>query len=69
MGRNIAEESSITSFWGGWLATFILLPFGIYLTKRATKGIGLVNFDTFSRPIKEFMNRFKKTKQPLGNDR
>ena len=69
MGRNIAEESSITSFWGGWLATFILLPFGIYLTKRATKGIGLVNFDKFSRPIKEFMNRFKKTKQPLGNDR
>jgi lipopolysaccharide export system permease protein len=62
MGRNIAEESSISSLAGGWLATMVLLPFGIFLTKRATNGMGLVNFDKFSAPIKKLLERFKKTK-------
>lgn len=62
LGRNISEESSISSFFGGWLATIVLLPFGIFLTKRATNGMGLVNFDKFSAPIKNILKRFNKTK-------
>jgi len=65
LGRNIAEESSISSIFGGWLATLILLPFGIFLTRRATKGIGLVNFDKYTVPINKFFKRFKKTKTTL----
>ncbi|MFC2110388.1 LptF/LptG family permease, partial [Bacteroidota bacterium] len=62
LGRNIAEESSISSTMGGWFATVILLPFAFFLTKRATKGIGLINFDKFTMPIKNIVQRFKKTK-------
>ncbi|WP_139959632.1 LptF/LptG family permease [Flavicella sediminum] len=62
LGRNIAEESSISSTMGGWFATMILTPFAFFLTKRATKGIGLVNFDKISMPIKNIIQRFKKTK-------
>ena len=65
LGKNIAEESSISAIFGGWLATLILLPFGIFLTWRATKGTGLVNFDKYTLPIKTFFNRFKKTKTTL----
>lgn len=62
MGRNIAEESSISSLVGAWLATMVLLPFGIFLTKRAANGMGLVNFDKFFVPIKKLLEHLKKTK-------
>ena len=64
LGRNIAEESSISSVFGGWLATFILLPFGIMLTRRATKGTSSINFDTYTIAIKTYFNRFRKQKEP-----
>jgi lipopolysaccharide export system permease protein len=68
LGKNIAEESSISASFGGWFASMILLPFAFFLTKRATKGIGLVNFDRFTIPIKHFLYRFKKNNRK-GNDR
>jgi lipopolysaccharide export system permease protein len=68
LGRNIAEESSISATFGGWFASMILLPFAFLLTKRATKGTGLVNFDQFTRPVQQFLHRFKKNNRK-GNDR
>jgi lipopolysaccharide export system permease protein len=68
LGRNIAEESSISATFGGWFASMILLPFAFLLTKRATKGIGLVNFDRFALPIQYFLHRFKKNNR-IGNDK
>jgi lipopolysaccharide export system permease protein len=64
LGRNIAEESSISSVLGGWLATFILLPFGLFLTKRATKGTSTISFDKYTIAVKTFFNRFRKQKEP-----
>ena len=58
-GKNIAEESSISATFGGWLATMLLAPFGIILTRRATKGIGLVNFDKYTLFIKTTIRRIK----------
>lgn len=58
-GKNIAEESSISATFGGWLATMLLAPFGIILTRRATKGIGLVNFDKYTLFIKTTTRRIK----------
>lgn len=65
LGRNIAEESSISSAFGGWLATAILFPFGVFLTIRASKGTtSTINFDKYTIAIKTFFNRFKKQKEP-----
>lgn len=62
LGKNIAEESSISSLIGGWLATVILTPLGILLTRRATKGTSSGGFDRVSTSITNFFKRFTKTK-------
>lgn len=63
LGKNIAEESSISTVVGGWLATVVLFPLGVFLTRRATKGTTTFNFDRFTMPIKVIFNRFFKRKQ------
>jgi len=60
LGSNMARVSSIPAYLGAWLATIIMLPFGIYLTRKATAEIGLFNIDAFLQPINNFFNRFKK---------
>lgn len=64
LAKNIAEESSISSTLGGWLATLIIFPFGVYLTRRASKGTASFNFDALSIAMKAFFKRFKKQKEP-----
>lgn len=62
LGKNLAEESAVSSIFGGWLSTIILLPFGILLTRRAAKDKGLFNIDTFFNSIKKIFNRSKPKK-------
>jgi len=59
-GKNMAEESAISSILGGWLSTIFLLPFGILLTRRAAKDKGILNVKLFIDTIKE---KFKRTKK------
>lgn len=61
LGKNLAEESAISTLFGSWLSTIILLPFGFFLTKRATTGMGIFNIDTFFENI---LKIFKKNKKP-----
>ena len=56
-GKNLAEESTISSFLGSWIAAFIMIPMGILLTRRATKDKGIFNLDAITQPI---INFFKK---------
>ena len=56
-GRNLAEESSVTAALGSWIAAIIMIPFGFFLTRRATKDMGLFNIDTLTQPI---IQLFKK---------
>lgn len=61
-GKNLSEESAITTLLGGWISTLILLPFGILLTRRATQGMGIFNIDSVLDSIKKFFDRFTKKK-------
>ncbi|MEQ6123815.1 LptF/LptG family permease [Pseudotenacibaculum sp. MALMAid0570] len=56
-GRNLAEESSITAIQGAWVSSVIMIPFAFFLTRRASKGMGLFNIDVFLQPITKI---FKK---------
>lgn len=56
-GKNLAEESSISAFLGGWISAFIMIPLAILLTRRATRDKGLFNIDAILQPI---INIFKK---------
>jgi len=58
LGGNLAEESVISALFGSWLSTLILLPFGILLTRRAAKGMGIFNIDTIFNNIQKFFNKF-----------
>lgn len=61
-GRNLSEESAISALFGSWLSTLILLPFGVLLTRRATKGMGIFNIDAIFDNIKKFFEKFTKMK-------
>ncbi|WP_373284824.1 LptF/LptG family permease [Muriicola marianensis] len=58
---NYAKEGNIHPVLGAWLSTLIMLPLGIFLTRRATADKGLMSFghvwDTISEGIKK---RFKR---------
>jgi len=59
-GKNMAESNTISPFMGGWLATFVLLPFGILLMVRARNDKGLFDIDAFLRPLTNFINKVFK---------
>ncbi|MFS4455659.1 LptF/LptG family permease [Maribacter sp. 2304DJ31-5] len=54
---NYAKENNIHPMLGAWMSTLIMLPLGIFLTKRATEDKGMVNFgivtDFFKNLIKK----------------
>lgn len=60
LGKNMAESNKVSPFIGGWLSTFILLPFGVILMIRATRDKGLFNIDAFLHPISSFFNKLFK---------
>ena len=57
-GRKLAQEDTIPPFLGAWMSSFILAPFAIILTYRATNDIGLmINFDWITTPFKNLINK------------
>lgn len=63
-GKNLAEESSISAFLGGWISAFVMIPLGVLLTRRATRDKGLFNVDAFLQPIINFFKKFTSKKTP-----
>jgi lipopolysaccharide export system permease protein len=59
-GKNLSEESAISALLGSWLSTIILLPFGVLLTLRAAKGMGIFNIDLFFENILKFFKKITK---------
>lgn len=57
-GRNLAEESSISSLLASWISAFIMIPVAILLTRRATKDKGIFNFDAFVQPMTNIFNKY-----------
>ncbi len=57
-GRKLAQEDTIPPFLGAWMSSFIMTPFAIILTYRATNDIGLmINFDWITDPFKKVFNK------------
>ena len=57
--ENYAKEGNINPILGGWASTLVMLPLGVFLTKRATADKGLVNFGSV---IDFFQRIFAKLK-------
>ena len=58
----MAEESSISSLLGSWISAMVMIPFGIFLTRRATKDKGLFNIDNILLPLKKIFQKIIPTK-------
>lgn len=62
-GRKLAENSSVSAFWGSWLSVIIMLPFAFILTRRAARDKGLFNINSLFVPfINFFKGKIKKEK-------
>ncbi len=62
-GKKVAQQDEISPFLGCWMSSFVLTPFAILLTKRATDDKGFsMNFDWLTN----FFNRiFPDKTQPV----
>lgn len=67
-GKKLAQENGIPAFLGSWMSSFVLTPFAILLTYRATNDIGLINMDAILTPIqKGFKKLFRIKNNKLKN--
>ncbi|NMH28742.1 LptF/LptG family permease [Flavobacterium silvaticum] len=65
-GKRISQSDEMPPFVGAWMSSFILTPFAILLTYRATNDIGLFSMDTITEPIIRFFSSiFKRKKDQL----
>ncbi|WP_445731958.1 LptF/LptG family permease [Mariniflexile sp.] len=53
---NSAKNGSFNPVVASWFSTLIMLPLGIFLTRRATADKGLFEFDNLIEPIKKVFN-------------
>jgi lipopolysaccharide export system permease protein len=59
-GEKMAKENSLTPFTGMWLASFVLLPIGIFLTYKAMHDSQLFNKEVYRRFLQRAASFFKK---------
>lgn len=57
-GRNLAEESTISSLLASWISAILMIPVAVLLTRRATQDKGIFNFDAFVQPITSLINKY-----------
>ena len=61
-GEKLAKEGEMSPFNGMWLATYVLVPIGIFLTYKAMHDSNLFNKEFYSRlmrNLKEFLGKLK----------
>lgn len=62
LGEKFAKQAKLTPFAGMWLAAFILVPIGIFLTYKAMRDSQLFNKEAYYRmakTLREFLTRIK----------
>lgn len=58
-GEKFAKENSLTPFTGMWLATFVLLPIGIFLTYKAMRDSRLFSSEKYNKFFRLFRRSTK----------
>jgi lipopolysaccharide export system permease protein len=48
-GEKFAKENTLTPFTGMWLATFVLVPIGLFLTYKAMRDSQLFNKEVYRK--------------------
>jgi len=58
-GEKFAKENTLTPFGGMWLASFILLPVGLFLIYKAMRDSQLFNKEAYARTLRRIRHFFK----------
>jgi lipopolysaccharide export system permease protein len=58
-GEKFAKENSMSPFAGMWMATFILVPVGLFLTYYAMRDSQLFNKESYYRIAKKVLKFFQ----------
>ncbi len=58
-GEKFAKENTMTPFLGMWMATFVLVPIGLFLTYKAMQDSQLFNMDKYKK-LARFFRRGNK---------
>jgi lipopolysaccharide export system permease protein len=66
--KNSAKDGSFNPIIATWFSTIIMLPLGVYLTKRATEDRGLFEFDHILVPLKKLASSKGTKKKNKFND-
>ncbi|MGY0392630.1 LptF/LptG family permease [Bizionia sp. KMM 8389] len=66
--KNSAKDGSLNPMLAAWFSTLIMLPLGVYLTKRATADRGLFEFDHIIEPIKKLLRIKNKSEKAKTTD-
>ena len=59
-GEKFAREGQLSTAMGMWVSSIILLPTGIYLTRKATRESSMFNVDMYLNIFKNIFKRFQK---------
>ena len=62
IGEKFAKENKLTPFAGMWLAAFILVPIGVFLTYKAMRDSQLFNKEWYYRVAKSFRKFIMRVK-------
>ncbi len=63
--KNSAKDGSFNPMLAAWFSTLVMLPLGIFLTKRATEDRGLFEFDHIVEPLKKIFKIKSKNKEKV----
>lgn len=63
--ENFSEDGSVSPTLAAWLPTFILLPFGIYLTNRASRDRPIAELYKYFAPIGSFLSKIYRALDAL----
>ena len=61
-GEKLVREGMMPAFYGMWISTIILLPTGIFLTRKAALDSTMLNIDTYLNPVKKLVTKYLKIK-------
>jgi len=60
LSRGMADTGELSPWFGAWLPTLIMFPFGLYLNYRAIQDKGVFDLDLFITPVKKVFSKFTK---------
>ena len=61
LGRNLAEESSLSAVEGSWISSIIMIPIAYIITRRASKGRAIFDISTLLHPFFKLINKNKSS--------